>query len=427
MRLVVFERHALRIVAATLVVRGGSVGLSQQSPAAVRLMVDSLMYGTQRRSEQQIFQVLNQNFMQLASHAGDTWLDVTLRAPSAGFDEALATLRDVALEPTFPPFLVDLARQRLIGEEVTHPDQPSLIAQRNLFVSLWGLRHPFTVALASPAQDLRSVTRNDVAAAWRDLMDPAESTLVIAGDVNPLVVRQSVATLFGAWARNRAAPPLIPIPPAAPAAGPHRIVAVDRPGARQVTVIYGGRSSDDSAPWSVARALALQLLELAEIRAKSAAAGGARGGNWHPQWNVPATTFWWEKAVPADQARSVLQELDGWMRDLRGRGPDASDLNLARARLMRSTPWAFETVEYMATLGAYNVRIGLPPDWRAKAVASTATMPWEQIRAALLDPDQMRVVVVGDLSLVMDQLLQLGWGPVDVHDTEGHLLRTVSR
>lgn len=33
----------------------------------------------------------------------------------------------------------------------------------------------------------------------------------------------------------------------------------------------------------------------------------------------------------------------------------------------------------------------------------------------------MRLVVVGDLKLVSPQLLSLGWGPIEVHDTDGDI------
>jgi zinc protease len=427
MELIVFERHTLRVVAAELVVRGGTAGLSHESLAAVRVMLNSLMSGTQRRGEVQLYQTMNQGLIQLYPHSNDTWLGISLRAPSASFDQALSILRDVALEPLFPGNAVEVVRRRMLGNDTAHVEPPSRIAQRNLFAALYGVRHPYTQALASPAQDLANVSRDQAVAAWREVMDPAETSLIVVGDVDPLVVRQSVATLFGDWAHPSEARARSTVPAPTLAAGSGRIIAVDRPGARTTTIVYGGPYPDDSTPRRAAGALLEELVAQAESRATSSAAGGEAGATWRAWRHFPGSTFWWEKTVAPDQVRSVLQELEGWIGELRDREPTANDLQIARARATHGLPLAFETVENIADTYGDIVGAERPLDSIAQFVAAATELRWPQIRDALPQPDQMRAVVVGDLAAVMDQLFSLGWGPVEVHDPDGRLLRTVSR
>ena len=66
----------------------------------------------------------------------------------------------------------------------------------------------------------------------------------------------------------------------------------------------------------------------------------------------------------------------------------------------------------------------LPLDAINKFQASAGNLPWEDIRRALPEPDQMRLVVVGDLKLVSPQLLSLGWGPIEVHDSDGEIAKS---
>jgi zinc protease len=425
MRLVVFERHTLRVVAAELVVRGGTSILSHGSPAAARLMEGTVMAGTQRQSELQLYQDMNVNVLALHPRVHRSWTSITLRGPSMKFDRALTLLHDVALEPTFPPYAIDVARRRLIGNETTFVDQPWSAAERNLSAALYGLRHPYTVALASPGRELEGLTRDEVANGWRDMMDPADATLVVAGDVDPLVVRQSVATLFGGWAHDAARRPAVPVPTPEPAASSARIVVVDRPGARQATIFYGARGPDDSIAHKTARFLVDDLVDQVEARSASSAAGGEPGATWSAE-RLDPVMFWWEQSVAPDRVRSSLRELDGWLGSLRERGPDADDLKMARTRVIRRVPRAFETVEKAADSFGGIVSADAPLDWMDKLQANAATLPWEEIRGALPPPEQMRVVVVGNLAAVMDQLLSLGWGPVEVRDVDGHLLRTVA-
>jgi zinc protease len=425
MRLVVFERHSIRVVAAELVVQGGTAGLPPEEAAAVHIMVPIMTAGTQRQSETQLFNSMNANLIQLHTHAGSDWLGVTLRAPSSRFDQALTILRNVTREPTFPKEAVEVVRRRLIGGLTAYVDQPGLVAQRNLFGTLFGPRHPYTLASGRP--DLDRVSRDDVVAAWRDMMDPAQTTLIVAGDVNPLVLRQSVGTLFGDWVRDPAARPPAVVAAPVPAAAPARIIAVDRPGARQATIAYSVRLPDDSIPQRAAGALVQELIAQAEARAKEAVAGGEPGATWGAWRHFPGATLWWEKAVAPDRISSALRELDGWFGALRDRGPDADDLTRARARVIRPLPASFETVENISATYGDIVGGGLPLDWMGKLATNAAHLTREQLRGALGEPTQTRVVVVANLTTAMNQLLSLGWGPVEVHDPEGRLLRTVSR
>jgi zinc protease len=289
------------------------------------------------------------------------------------------------------------------------------------------VHHPYTQALASPARDVANVSRDQVVAAWREVMDPAETSLIVVGDVNPLVVRQSVATLFGDWSHPSEERARSPVPTPTLAAGSGRIIAVDRPGARTTTIIYGGHYLDDSPPERAAGALWEELVSQVESRATSFAAGGEAGATWRAWRHFPAAAFWWERTVAPDQVRSVLRELEGWIGGLRDREPNVNDLKIARARATHGLPLAFETVENIADTYGDIVGAERPLDSIGQFVVAATELQWPQIRAALPQPDQMRVVVVGDLAAVTDQLLSLGWGPVEVHDPDGRLLRTVSR
>lgn len=427
MRLVVLERHSLRLVAAELVVRGGMAGMATETAAALHVMAAAITAGTRQHSETQFYQALNQNLLQLYAHTTDSWFGITLRAPASRFEEGLAILREVALEPIFAPYAIDVTRRRLIGKEAVHGDQPALTVRRNMFAALYGPRHPYTVALAPQAHDLEGLVRNDVARTWREAMDPLESTLVVVGDVDPVVVRQWTDTLFGGWTHDRASPAAAPVPAPPPPEGSVRIIAVDRPGARQATLAYGGRLPDDSPAQSAAGALIRELVAQAEGRARDSAGAGRPGASWSSWRHFPAAAFWWEKTVAPDQAGAALTEIESWLGRLRERGPGADDLEAARRRVARTLPVSFETIEATADLYGDVIGTNAPLDWFEQFHTSAAGLRWDRIRGALPPSNQMRVVVVGDLAAVLDQLLSLGWGPVEVHDADGRLLRTVAR
>jgi predicted Zn-dependent peptidase len=410
MQLVVLERHTPRQVAIDLVVRGGTASLPQGSPAIARLMTETMPMSTQRSGVVEILQALNQNAIQLSPHIADTWLGFKMRAGSPQLDAALRILSEIALEPTFPTVSVNAMRQVLIPQ-LESSEQPAAAARRNLFAALYGLDHPYTVALAPQAHDLEAVSRDDVADLRRAVMDPARTILVVAGDVDPLVVREAVATLFGEWARD----PTVrdPLPVAVPPAvsGPTRIIAVDRPGAQQATIFYGGRlPTGDSIASRAARVLIQDLVEQGQTRANASGSHDPTA-NWKAAGHFPVGILWWETQVAPAQAPIAVHQMDGWLCQLRERGPDAKELQAARNRAILHHPALFATIEYIAAAYAELVAVGLPLDSINKLQASLVTLPWDQIRPALPPADQMRLVVVGDLKVVTPSCCPWDGGP----------------
>jgi zinc protease len=433
LRLVVFERHALRVVSAELVLPGG-VAAAHEPPAIVQLMVNTLTAGTQRRNEPSLYVAMNLNLIQLHPHVNNSWLGFNVRAPAASFDQALSLLHDVALEPTFPATAVEVVRRRMTGIESAHVDQPARAAQRNFFAALFGPQDPYTLEAQPQARDLESAGRDQVVAAWRDLMIPAGATLIVAGDVNPLVVRQSVATLFGGWAPDAAARPRVPVAASVGPVDSARIIVVDRPGAPHATIFYGGRApadpktgEPDLPAQQAASAVVQELVDRAESRAKSSRTTDEPGPTWTARRRLPARALWWEKTVAPDRVGAAVRQLDEWLTELRDRGPDASELRHCRASVgQRIVTW-FETIERITESFADYVGAGLPLDWISRFADSLTAQPWERARDVLPRPEQMRLVVVGDLMAVIPQLLALKRGPVEVHDADGRLLRTFSR
>jgi predicted Zn-dependent peptidase len=119
----------------------------------------------------------------------------------------------------------------------------------------------------------------------------------------------------------------------------------------------------------------------------------------------------------------VVRQLDDSLRQLRERPPDAQKLEAARSRVIRAYPVMFETVRLIASSYAEAVVGDLPLASFNEFQASAAALTWDQIRSELPPADQMRLVVVGDLKGVRPALLSLGWGPIEVHDTDGRLVK----
>jgi zinc protease len=427
MKLVVVERHGLRLVAAELLLAGGSAGLPNEAPAALTLMGNCTSNATKGFSETQLFSAMNTHLLEVNAQAGDTWSGFWMRGPSQYLESGLQVMRAMALEPTFPPELFEKTRTQAVGFAGSDAENVDLIALRNLYAALFGPKHPYTLALASRKADLQRMTRDDVVRVWRETMDPSVATLVVVGDVDPREVRRLVEAEFGEWKHDAQFRPPVPAPPAAP--GGPRLVVVDRPGARQAKVDYGAVSpatgSPDHATDRLVRALigGMRSSALATELRDELGAAWREGVDFADRPNVELD-YWYGSVVP-ERTAAVLTALDRRLRELRAHGPTPDELAAAKSAVVRSFPRRYETVNELLRTVLHAAAFGLPLDDASQVIASVGSASSEEVRAAVPDPDTVKVVVVGDLTVLKDSLLGLGWGAIELHDADGRLLRTL--
>ncbi|HEY8088891.1 MAG TPA: insulinase family protein, partial [Polyangiaceae bacterium] len=216
MHLVVVERHATKLVAATMLLRGGTAGAAPEAASVVAMAVDVAFHGTAKRSERDVYETINTLFADAGTLATDDAVVFRLRATTASFDAGLALMRDIFVEPAFEPRVVDFERQRRVSLLPKDGDDAYRVAVRMLHVAAYGGAHPYTKGRLSGADALPTVTRDELLRAWKRVVDPSEATLVVAGDVDPTALAVRVGELFAGWKHDPAHAPPADVPPATP-------------------------------------------------------------------------------------------------------------------------------------------------------------------------------------------------------------------
>jgi hypothetical protein len=129
-----------------------------------------------------------------------------------------------------------------------------------------------------------------------------------------------------------------------------------------------------------------------------------------------------EAEVPVDQTATSLREIDRSMRSMSGEEAFAADLERAREFLLRTnSEWLMTLMQESDALNTVVIQ-GTPTD----ALANFATLDREatasdvhRVVTSYLDPGRMKVVLVGDWSKLHAQLLELGWGPIELRNSSG--------
>src|SRR5204863_4436711 len=104
-----------------------------------------------------------------------------------------------------------------------------------LISSLYGAAHPYGHIALGTESSLRAIQRDDLLGYYLAAFTPANSALVMAGDLTESEARRLAEDSFGGW--SGAGRPAMPLP--TPASAPERVLIVDLPGSTQTYLLAG--------------------------------------------------------------------------------------------------------------------------------------------------------------------------------------------
>jgi zinc protease len=129
-------------------------------------------------------------------------------------------------------------------------------------------------------------------------------------------------------------------------------------------------------------------------------------------------------SIQTDKTAEALSEIDKEMRALQGDRPaTAEELALLSKGQVLALPGQFETNQAMVGYLQQVNRFGRPYDYIASLPARYTALKPETVTktaGAVLRPDALTWVVVGDLAKIEAPVRALGWGAVEIWDAEGH-------
>jgi predicted Zn-dependent peptidase len=218
--------------------------------ARAHLLADTFLSGTEQRDANQIavdLQAVGATFgvnvdADRLAFGGSVLLD--------GLGGLLELLGELLTSATFPKREVEGERDRLVQELAIHRSSAGVVAREALFARLYG-SHPYAQDLPA-SDDVQEIRPKQLRALHAARVVPAGSILTIVGDLTPA---RATAVIQKALADWTAVGTDVPVPEAPPQSGRPALL-VDRPGAVQTTMRFGGaapkRTDEDFAATSLA-------------------------------------------------------------------------------------------------------------------------------------------------------------------------------
>lgn len=419
LKIVVVEQHELPLADVILQMRTGGEADPAGKPGTAALTASMLLEGTTSRTALQIAD--QQAFLGVGMGASSGWEQsaVSLHAPTAQLDSALALLADVALHPAFPVADLERVRKARLTSLQQQRDRGPVIADRAYAAALYGSDNPYGRPLAGTEASIASVTRDELLRFYTTYYRPNNATLLVVGDVNADDVARRAEAIFGKWARAE-----VPATITANARGANAttLVLIDKPGAAQSSFRIGGigaaRSTNDYFALQVLNTLLGGSFSSRLNQNLREARGYTYGASSGFSLRRSAGPFTASAEVVSAKTDSALIEFMKELRSIRDTVPSA-ELERAKRYLQLGLPEDFETTRSIAGQFLPLLTYDIPLEFYNSAVQRIAAVTQadvQRVARQYIDPSKLTLVIVGDRKTIEPGLRALNPGDIVIRD-----------
>ena len=420
----VSEKHDLPLVSLSLTFLGGAQQFEPANRTGLAGVTAAMMSeGTTTRDGDALSNALQLLGTSVSVSVGGESGSMSFVSTAGKFDQTLAILADMLLNPTFPAASLERIRgQRLVALEQGKA-QPGFIASRVYPRVLYGTDHPY--GRFTTEESIKTITRDDVVSFHRTYFRRGRALVTVVGDVKTADVKATVEKAFAAWTRGGDRPAFDY--PAVPAREKTTIYLVDKPGAAQSTVAIGHPGPPRNTP----DYFALQVMNTmlggmfqsrlnANIREEKGYSYGVGSGFGYGKGPGAFTA---DGDVVSDKTGEALIEFMKELRGILGARPVTDDeLQTAKDSLVQRLPATFASVASINNALATIWIQGLPDDYYeqyARAVATVTKDDVLRVAKKHLDVDRLAIVIVGDRASIEQPLKATGIAPITILDIEG--------
>ena len=430
LRLVHAPMRSIPTVEMSLVVNAGYAADRLGIPGLAKMTAEMLDEGTSKRDSLQISDEATRLGARISASASLDTATVSLSALTESLGESLDLFAEVVLQPSFPQAELDRLKRLQVAGIRQEMSQPFTAGLRLLPGLIYGSDHAYSAPMTGSGsiESVTSLTRKDVVDFHREWYRPDNATLVAVGDVPLETLRPMLEDRFGDWSGEGGLPSLdladVPMPEQ------RAVYLVDKPGALQSVILAGLPAPPTNNPDEIA------------IETMNAILGGSFTSRINmnlredKHWSYGARSllldargprmFMAYSPVQTDKTKESMIEIDRELRDiLHSRPPEDDELSKAQRNRTLRLPGQYETKRSVLRALRDIETYDLPDDYfktYAGKVRSLQLADIGRAAKAIVHPNRMVWVVVGDLSMIEAGVRELGFGEVLRLSTEGEVL-----
>ncbi len=425
LKVYVVEEKSLPLLSASLVSRAGSESNPAMKGGLATLTAQAMGEATKTRDLTQLAEAQERIGVRIGVGATMDGATTGMTVLTAHQAEGMDLFSDVIEHPAFTPADVDrLKKQRLVTIQ-QQGDSVQTMATRVGPKLIYG-DQPYGVASTGTTDTVQGITQTDVTGFYTAHFGPADSALVLVGDVSTGDARKLAEKYFGGWTGTASA--AVTIPPA-PAPQSTHVVIIDKPSAPQTALFAYGLGVAENSPDTPTLEVMNYVLGGAfasrinmNLREKNGYTYGAQSIYNSYRSGGPFIAGGLVKTdVTGPAATQLMYEIKRFPTDL----PTDAELKEAKDSNIQSLPGQFATDASIASSVGRIFLYDRPLDYYATLPARfQAVTAADVARVAKNDlhPNQLVIVAAGDRAKIEPQLKAADLGPIEVRDVQGALV-----
>ncbi len=335
----------------------------------------------------------------------------------AHLEAGLGLLAEMLREPRLDPGEFRRLKAERLADILQAHAEPGRLADEVFVGQVFDPETPYRRVSAGTRESVGRLELDDVRAFHAAQVLPGRSHLVIAGAISPDAVMRRVEAEFGDWAGTGAGHREF----APRAAGGRRVVIVDRPGSVQTELRIGHLGIDRYHPRYFAALVMGAVLGgvfnsrlNTRLREELGFTYGASAGFDPRRFAGPLRAA---AAVQTEVTAPAISEMVSLIEAMRDDEPTETELRQVRDFLVGVFPLRFETTAGVAAALEPVAVYGLPDAWWTTYRTHLEAVTAADVRAAaeaLIHPDQLVVVAVGDAEAIRPAIEAGGLAPIEL-------------
>ncbi|MGH7651306.1 MAG: M16 family metallopeptidase [Gemmatimonadaceae bacterium] len=428
LKVIVVEKHTLPIVEGRLIIDAGAMREPAAKNGLASLTGRLLSEGTGTMRGADIARAMDALGAQYATGAGFSTSFADVVALKNVFPQAMTLAAKTVIAPSFPASEFGRVKSEAIAAYRQRLARTSGLAFDAFVRAAFDSTAPFSRPTNGTLSTIGSLTRDDVLAWHRSMFAPSASTFLIVGDVTPAEARSVAQAAFGAWTGARAS--IAPVRNPVRSSTGTRVILVDRPGSVQSSIVIGqaGLQATDSdyIPMVALNHVfggGFSSRMNMNLREKHGYTYGAFSGL---DLRSGAGALEANSEVRTSATDSALVEAVGEYRRLVTDAIPEAELHNMVNNLVSGFPNTVQTVQGLSASMQSLIVWGLPLDFYTtyrERLSAVTPDDLKRVAAARLTPDNLLIVVAGDLSKIEAPIRARNLGTVEVWDASGNKIR----
>jgi zinc protease len=398
-RLLVMRDATVPLVNARVAVLGGLLAEQPGQDGLNNFMTSVWTKATAKRPAQSLARAIEDIGASISAYAGRNSAGLTATFLASNLDEGLRLFTEVLTSPAFSAEDVEKVRPEILAQIKAQDEQLGGRVFRLLAKNLYPGGHPYSRDQLGTADTVTRLTPADLKKNYEELARPEDIIIALAGDVEPLKVRETLETLLAGW-KPKGPGLKLAAPPAPPAIAKFTEITekLDR---AQTHIAFGFQAAGLGTPDGPALdVLAAYLSGMSgplfrELRDQQSLAYTVQCG-YNPGLKVGSFSFY--IASDPQKVTAALAGFDDIIKRIQARPISPEDLEGTKRYIIGATKIRFQTVSGRAGQAILNCLYGLGLDYEDKRLAAIAQVTAEDVRLAAvkyLQKDSGVLVILG--------------------------------